>query len=257
MKNSYSKSSFHKLYLIEKDMYDRILPYLNEVDKQEIDDLNMEHRPELDESEQIVEAEVEDELTQSNNTETEIDEREPDREVYREIPREVPSPEINEENSTLPNKRPKKYRCEICVNKMYTTKSSLKRHHKTFHVLRQPINKTDNDNSIIQNKRKREVDDDNIAYPEEKIKKYVYSNHDLELSPMKKELKRKSQNLMYEPEPPKKIVHLNKPDDQVIKYDSDLDEKVEQTQMKRGIKRKGPKRATDLEPRKKLHWETY
>ena len=79
-------------------MYDRILPYLNEVDKQEIDDLNMEHRPELDESEQIVEAEVEDELTQSNNTETEIDEREPDRDVYREIPREVPSPEINEEN---------------------------------------------------------------------------------------------------------------------------------------------------------------
>ena len=62
---------------------------------------------------------------------------------------------------------------------------------------------------------------------------------------------------MYEHEPPKKTVHLNKPDDQVIKYDSDLDETVEQTQMKRGIKRKGPKRATDLEPRKKLHWETY
>ena len=107
MKTPYSKSSFHKLYLIEKEMYDRILPYLNEVDKQEINDLNTEHRPELDESDQVVEAEVEDELLQSENADTEIDEGEADRDIVsqrqvnREIPREVMPPEINEENFKL------------------------------------------------------------------------------------------------------------------------------------------------------------
>ena len=182
MKTSYSKSSFHKLYLIEKEMYDRILPYLNEVDKQEINDLNMEHRPELDESDQVVEDEVEDELTQSEIAETKDNEGETDRDIIsqrqvnRDIPREVTIPEINEENLTLTKektnfKRPKKYACEVCVNKMFTTKSSLKRHHKTFHVLRQPINKANNHNSIIQNKRQREEDDD-ITYPDEKIKRY-------------------------------------------------------------------------------------
>ena len=39
------KSMFHKLYLIEKEMYDRIVPYLNQVDKQEIDDLNDDNKP--------------------------------------------------------------------------------------------------------------------------------------------------------------------------------------------------------------------
>ena len=41
----YPKNTFHKLYLIEKEMYDRILPQLNAVDKQEIVELNAEHSP--------------------------------------------------------------------------------------------------------------------------------------------------------------------------------------------------------------------
>ena len=39
------KSSFHKLYLIDSDMYNRILPHLNEVDKQEVNDINERNRP--------------------------------------------------------------------------------------------------------------------------------------------------------------------------------------------------------------------
>ena len=35
-----NKSSFNKLYLIESEMFNRILPHLNEVDKQELNDLN-------------------------------------------------------------------------------------------------------------------------------------------------------------------------------------------------------------------------
>ena len=41
MKKTYpSKSSFQKLYLIEEEMYNRIIPKLNEVDKQELNYLN-------------------------------------------------------------------------------------------------------------------------------------------------------------------------------------------------------------------------
>ena len=35
-----NKSSYHKLYLIDSEMYNRILPHLNEVDKQELNDTN-------------------------------------------------------------------------------------------------------------------------------------------------------------------------------------------------------------------------
>ena len=35
-----NKSSYHKLYLIDSEMFNRVLPHLNEVDKQELNDLN-------------------------------------------------------------------------------------------------------------------------------------------------------------------------------------------------------------------------
>ena len=41
---SYKKSSFHKLYLIEPALYEKMLPLLNDVEKQEIIDLNEEHK---------------------------------------------------------------------------------------------------------------------------------------------------------------------------------------------------------------------
>ena len=39
-----NKSSYHKLYLIDSEMYNRILPHLNEVDKQELNGLNENNR---------------------------------------------------------------------------------------------------------------------------------------------------------------------------------------------------------------------
>ena len=39
------KTSYDTLYLIEKEMYDRILPKLNEVDKQELNDLQESYKP--------------------------------------------------------------------------------------------------------------------------------------------------------------------------------------------------------------------
>ena len=40
---SYKKSSCHKLYLIGPTLYEKMLPLLNDVEKQEIIDLNEEH----------------------------------------------------------------------------------------------------------------------------------------------------------------------------------------------------------------------
>ena len=39
------KTSFNTLYLIEKEMFDRILPLLNEVEKQELNDLQERNKP--------------------------------------------------------------------------------------------------------------------------------------------------------------------------------------------------------------------
>ena len=40
---AYKKSTFHKLYLIEPELYNRMLPLLNEIDKNELIQLNQEH----------------------------------------------------------------------------------------------------------------------------------------------------------------------------------------------------------------------
>ena len=39
-----NKSSYNKLYLIDSEMFNRVLPHLNEVDKQELNDLNEKNR---------------------------------------------------------------------------------------------------------------------------------------------------------------------------------------------------------------------
>ena len=44
MKTAENKSSFDKLYLIQPEIYDRVLPYLNEIEKQELNDLNKKNR---------------------------------------------------------------------------------------------------------------------------------------------------------------------------------------------------------------------
>ena len=45
MKTAENKSSFDKLYLIQPEIYVRVLPYLNEVEKQEVNDVNKKNRP--------------------------------------------------------------------------------------------------------------------------------------------------------------------------------------------------------------------
>ena len=101
-------------------MYNRILPKLNEVDKQELNDLNENNRPYDDINDEVVEKTTEQNQQESNNS-------------Y------ATPPDINitndkfKQNARAPQLKTKKFACEICVNKKFTTKQSLKRHHKTFH----------------------------------------------------------------------------------------------------------------------------
>ena len=266
MKNQYSKSSFHKLYLIEKEMYDRLLPHMNEVDKQEINDLNAEHRPEYEDTFAALEEEAtrekEKELDISDNEEQNDDSNEISTKISYEVPRETvqeetreslskasqPSieeeklqslieeeklqPPIEEEKFTSGKeqniKRPKKYACNICVNKKFTTRSSLNRHHKAFHIV-QPLNKT----VVVETKPK---DHASNAGPSPK---YTISKHS---TPVKRQR-----------EEDEFSTHSN----EKSAHNDNLEYKLENTLERRGLKRKGPKRATDLEPRKKFHWESF
>mgnify|MGYP000258513740 CR=1 FL=1 len=45
MKNTGNKSSFDKLYLIQPEIYNRIVPQLNEVEKQELNGINEKNAP--------------------------------------------------------------------------------------------------------------------------------------------------------------------------------------------------------------------
>ena len=43
---AYKKSTFHKLYLIEPELYNKVLPLLNQLDKNELLQLNQKHSEE-------------------------------------------------------------------------------------------------------------------------------------------------------------------------------------------------------------------
>ena len=119
-KTAGTKSSFHKLYLIDSEIYNRILPHLNEIDKQETNDLNYNNRP------------LDDMMDEPKEKEQHINNH-----------FDVVMPNENNEKITrrdiTPEMKAKKFACEICVNKKFTTKQSLKRHHKTFHEKKQSI----------------------------------------------------------------------------------------------------------------------
>ena len=298
MKNQYSKSTFHKLYLIDKEMYDRILPYMNEVDKQELNDLNAEHRPEYEDAEEVVEEESprekEEELETSNNVEQNYDSNEILNESPREgareslseasqpaiAPQKFPStedeklqPSIKEDASGKETKvkRAKKYACNICVNKKFTTRSSLNRHHKTFHMV-QPLNKaveietkpkdlTSNEGTGLKHtvsklstsvKRRRE-DDEFSNYSDEKSARYGDLDYEFENTPAKRGLKRK---VTIDLEPRKKF-RWESFDGNETNSNTDRAYEANSPTLNRGLKRKGPTRVTDLEPRKKFRWETY
>ena len=140
------KSSFHKLYMIEEETYHKILPLLNEMDRQELLNLNEEYKDEnridtqesnkdplnlnLDEKFKT----STNQLTQNsiNSFDKKISTLEPNISMPSTAkPKSSNSRTEQLKQSFLP-KKPKKHQCEFC-NKGFTTKFSLKRHNNTFH----------------------------------------------------------------------------------------------------------------------------
>ena len=301
MKNQYSKSSFHKLYLIEKEMYDRFLQCMNEVDKQEINDLNAEHRPEYEDTDVVVEEEAmseKEELYKTDKDEQNGGDNKSSTEASYEVPREIlregareslrdvsqssieeklQTP-IEEERVTSGKeknvKRPKKYACNICINKKFTTRSSLIRHHKSFHIA-QPLNKAvevetkpkdlasnsgsnpmySTSNLSTTSKRKRE-EDEFSTHSNEKNAHYGNLEYEIANHLGRRGLKRKGPKRATDLEPRKKF-HWESFDGNETNYNADSGYEANISTLNRGLKRKGPKRATDLEPRKKIRWEVY
>ena len=183
---SYKKSSFHKLYLIEPALYEKMLPLLNDVEKQEIIDLNEEHKDGLVEEfgenttnnddaeppqEEIV-ASGEDPAPASgedpappmkSTSETPIAQEQDSQNVQTTTQTEatVAAPSVRKKN-------PKRFPCDSC-HKAFTTKFSLKRHFKTFHT---PANteppQTSAEKSVDQ---KRKVSDMTPNVENETLKK--------------------------------------------------------------------------------------
>ena len=187
----YPKNTFHKLYLIEKEMYDRILPQLNAVDKQEIVELNAEHSPDYAATEEADLNEVNDKVEENVIGESA-------ESMNKTLPSTV---ESNQLPAVVVSKTPKKigikkFVCDVCVDKKFTTKYSLKRHKENFHSPKQATiipEVQENSAAPIQKfKRKREEEEEEEEYRmRNRPSKIAREEEELENSLNKRGIKRK------------------------------------------------------------------
>ena len=316
MKSHPSKSSFHKLYLIDVPMYEKCLSYLNEVDRQELKDLNDEHRPEYMASTDNDEngPQESDEVTQPVSASEEPDENEADLQSPIED-RDAPTIHLSKkeavhETHSTKQKKPKKFSCEHCIKK-FTTKYSMNRHKKLFHedeplvedtVVNPSTNMKEPEEKIpfskgpsrysIYKKKQQElqkVENDNTIYkpqrPSSRYTRIAGVKYKGPKEPMTTRKRQRTEEIdeLQEVENDDTIYKPQRPSSRYtriagVKYKGpkepmttrkrqrtgEIDDMQEQNTLKeesslpnRGIKRKGPKRATDNEPRKKLRWINY
>lgn len=146
---SFKKQTFHKLYLIEPELYNRMLPLLNEIDKNELIQLNQEHLeeeisipdssyPNVDKDNtesQLGNQKTSNEFTQTRNPK----ENQSRGNIISEPTSESLAKDQLDNNNygrlktSNKQKKLKKFQCPKCI-KSFTTKFSLKRHNKTFHA---------------------------------------------------------------------------------------------------------------------------
>ena len=231
MKNIYpAKSSFHKLYLIEEEMYNRVLPKLNEVEKQELGDLQETYKP-YEDSEEVTPKQNDSALSKP---ETIVEQMEPEKNKDELTSSLNASNQLQALTTKKTKRKEKKYACEICINKMFTTTRSLKRHNETFHTAKQ---------FIKQNEVPPEITDPTHDSPTKKsaVKRRFSDRYD---SPSEEPIQKK---VRFD-------LKRKFPDD----YDSPSEEPDQKSlKFSQGIKRKGPERATDYLPRKKFHWASF
>ena len=246
MKTAADKSQYKRLYLIQPEIYNRVLPKLNEVEKQELKDLN-EKNSNFQEDEETLEEKNDNGEGVNEGTEGVNDNVE---EVTDDVIMDHP-PENKEEPKTdkpkisvkmvkdsngkwsvkkTPLKKVKNFSCKICVNKSYTTRRSLERHNNSFHVEKHSIKEAE----IIPE----------VIYPKTASPETVKSED-------RKNLKRKHQ---YHPGE----FHLEKDnqqfsrDEPVVKRLKGVDIKVPKREK---VKRKYQDDTNDFN--KKFIWESY
>ena len=246
MKTAADKSQYKRLYLIQPEIYNRVLPKLNEVEKQELKDLN-EKNSNFQEDEETLEEKNDNGEGVNEGTEGVNDNVE---EVTDDVIMDHP-PENKEEPKTdkpkisvkmvkdsngkwsvkkTPLKKVKNFSCKICKNKSYTTRRSLKRHNNSFHVEKHSIKEAE----IIPE----------VIYPKTASPETVKSEE-------RKNLKRKHQ---YHPGE----FHLEKDnqqfsrDEPVVKRLKGVDIKVPKREK---VKRKYQDDTNDFN--KKFIWESY
>jgi hypothetical protein len=182
MKNNRNKSAFDKLYLIQPEMYNRIVPRLNEVEKQELNDINEKNAPsEENRNDETFEQKNDDVEEMDNNVEQVKNAPDLTPKVEEPIIDNPTIPVVEKTPEKTFEKGVKKFPCEICVDKKFTTIQSLKRHTKTFHRKKHSIKETQVNpevNSEVVKRRK-------------KVKFYPEVNPEVN---QKKNLKRKFQH---------------------------------------------------------------
>ena len=234
---SYKKSSFHKLYLIEPALYEKMLPLLNDVEKQEIIDLNEEHKDgvveEFDENttnnddaeppqEEIVASGEDPPSPMKSTNETPIAAQHSQNvETATQTEAAAAAPSVRKKNS-------KRFPCDSC-NKTFTTAWSLKRHFKTFHT---PANTEPPQTSAEKSvDHKRKVSDMTPNVENETLKKPKWTRGQKRKKSMPQSTVFKQMHL----EPSSSVEDFNAP---------------------RGIKRK-IKRTIDTQPNKKSRWVNF
>ena len=163
-KTAADKSSYDRLYCIQEEVYNRIMPKLNDVEKEELKDLN-EKNGNFQEDEEAPEEKNDDSEEMNDDGEGINDYAEGINDDAEEINDDVEEimdrpPENKEEPKTdkvrlvkksngkwsikkKPLKKVKNFPCKICANKSYTTKRSLQRHNNSFHVKKHSIKETE------------------------------------------------------------------------------------------------------------------
>ena len=159
MKNNRNKSAFDKLYLIQPEMYNRIVPRLNEVEKQELNDINEKNAPsEENQNDETFEQKNDDVEEMDNNVEQVKNAPDLTPKVEEPIIDNPTIPVVEKTPEKTSEKGVKKFPCEICVDKKFTTIQSLKRHTKTFHRKKHSIKETQVNpevNSEVVKRRKK------------------------------------------------------------------------------------------------------
>ena len=152
MKKAADKSSYDKLFLIQPEVYNRVINEVNEVEKQELKDLNeKDSNFEEDEEKNDDVEEVNDNVEGINDDAEKINddvEQMNDDAENKEDPEtdepEIPIETVKKSNGKwsikkTPLKKVKNFPCKICANKSYTTRRSLQRHNNSFHVKKHSI----------------------------------------------------------------------------------------------------------------------